>query len=491
MFETNTNTLSNFIIEDLIYIPMGNYNPMYNRPFTVNTSKSAIDTISQRLDDTKSGLITSSIINGVANEIIQPSAIAYPTQIDSNWLSIRKYIFLLKVRHIHITGAELMLYIQGFTDYDGITATGNIDNSLVHNINNIIETSYYVLNTPLGTIRKEKLTNIYNVFSNNSFTDFYTQRPNDVLDAMAIYNISELMGDTFSNINYTNMNNYINNFDKKSIASNVSNNIPTNYISDILNYGFQSQLNKEIHLNSFEIKREDENLFRAYEPSIRDNEFIRYLNLLAGSRVITNKFTFNQLISIDPTIYNRFKVLNITKNYVDPNIAQTPDVGDYWTGQDPVTIKAYSLIESSVSLALKYGFSKIYFTASNMINPLGNCEIFITNFNSFINLDERDFNYILEVFKTKYIQDIFLNETNNNIIPLHIDMYVDILGTSKINLTYAGYPSNWYTIPTFANSSFSPVTTINKDTLDYTAFQLSSVIESLFNNNQYQQQHYY
>lgn len=491
MFETNNTFLHTFKLEDLIYIPMGDYNPMFNRPYTVNVTKSAIDTISERLEDTKSGSITNNIVNGVANEIIQPSAIPYPTQIDSNWVNIRKYIFLLKVRHVHITGAETMLYIQGFTEHDGITNTGNIDGNLVHNINNIIETSYYVLNTPLGTIRKEKLTNIYNVFSNNSFSDIYTQRPNDVLDAISIYNISELMGDNSNNVNFINVNNYISNFDRKSIASNISNNIPTNYISDVLNYGFQSYLNKEIHLNSFEIKREDENSFKAYEPSLRDNEFIRYLNLSAGSKVITNKFSFNQLMNIDPTIYNRFKVLNITKNYVDPVISQTPTIGDYWTGQDPVTIKAYSLIESSVSLALKYGFNKIYFIASNITNPTGSIEVFITNFNSFINLDERDFNYILEVFKTKYIQDIFLNESNNGIIPMHIEMYVDILGTSKINLKYADFPSNWYTIPTFANSSFSPVITTDKNTLDYTAFQLQSVIKSLATNNQYQQQVYY
>ena len=60
-----------------------------------------------------------------------------------------------------------------------------------------------------------------------------------------------------------------------------------------------------------------------------------------------------------------------------------------------------------------------------------------------------------------------------------MEVYVDILGTSKIFLSYAGYPANWYTIPTIANSLFSPVVTVDKSTLDYTTEQLNNVISAI------------
>jgi hypothetical protein len=119
-----------------------------------------------------------------------------------------------------------------------------------------------------------------------------------------------------------------------------------------------------------------------------------------------------------------------------------------------------------------------------MTNPTGIPEVFITNFNSFINLDEIEFNYLLEIFKERFISDIFLNETSLGVIPMHVEYYIDLLGTSKINLSFAGYPSNWYTIPTFANSNFAPVVTIDKNTLDYSTYQLNGIIESISSNFQ-------
>lgn len=480
----------NFTIEDLIYIPMGAYLPVFNRPYTVNASKAAIDTIVDKLHDTKSGKITPNIVNGIANDIIAPSAVGYQTPIDSNWLSTKKFIFLLKVKVIDMTGVEITSYIQGYTDYDGITNTGNIDANMVHYINNVIETTTMVINTPLGILRKEKLYKIYNVFFNNGVNELFTQRPTDVLENIGLMNYTAMLGDT-NNVSSYLTSAYINSFDKKSVSSSVDNNITTSYLSNILTAGILDHKNKEIHVNSYEISEASPMETRLPEPSINDNRFLKYLSRVGGfNNYTSNAFNFNQLVNLDSTIFSRFKIFNITKNYVDPNLQATPEVGDYWHGQDPVTLKAYSLIENSVSLALKYGFNKLYFTASNMTNPTGFAEVFITNFNSFINLEEHDFNYLLEVFKSKFVSDIFLNESSSGVLPLHMEVFIDLLGTTKINLSYAGYPSNWYTIPTFANSLFSPILSIDKNTVDYTAFQLDNVISTLSTEFSNQKSHY-
>jgi len=475
------NNAENFIIEDLIYIPTGEYMPVFNRPYTVNVTKSAIDTVVDRMYDTKAGKVTPNIVNGVANEIIQPSSVGFQTSINSDWLSTKKFIFMMKVRTTDMTGVEITSYIQGYTDYNGITSSGNIDGQLNHYINNVIETTTMIINTPLGTIRKEKLYKIYNLFFNNGVNEVFTQRPTDILENIGLMNYTAMMGDS------TDLNSYLstafmNSFDKKSISSSIDNNITTSYLSNILTAGMLDNKNKEIHVNSYSIADASASNISVNipEPSINDNRFLKYLSRSGGyNSVVSSVFNFQQLLNIDPTIYGRFKLLNITKDYVNPVIQATPEVGDYWHGQDPVTIKAYSLIENSVSLALKYGFNKIYFTASNMTNPSGMAEVFITNFNSFINLEEQDFNYILEIFKSKFINDIFLNESNSGTVSLHLEVYVDLLGTTKINLSYAGYPSNWYTIPTFANSLFSPVVTVDKNAVDYMSFQLNNVISTL------------
>lgn len=482
MFNQQRILTDNFILEDLTYIPMGAVNEMFNRPYTVNASAQAIDTISERLHDTKSGKVSANIIGDVVGNIIQPSSVPFATCINRDWVTTRRYVFLLKVKSISQFGEEVNSYIQGYTEYDGITNTGNIDGNMTHFINNIIETTSFTISTPMGVLRKEKLSKIYNVIASQSDHDLFTQRPADIMDSIDLINMSNLVGNG-SNIQTYSTSNFINRYNNMVVGSVVDNNIPVEYLSRILNAGLMENKINEVTIDSYDtsddIARVNKHMNKLPEHALNDNRFVRYLSGLAGFSVARNLFNFNSLMKVDNTIYSRFKVISLNKDYVNPAISNTPEVGDYWTGQDPVTIKAYSLIESSVAMAIKYGFNKIYFTASNISNPTGIAEVFITNFNSFINLDEHDFNFLLEIFKNSFISEIFLSETNSGQIGMHVEGYIDLLGTSKICLTYGGFPTNWYTIPTTANSLFSPVVTLDKEALDVTSFNLGKVIESV------------
>lgn len=470
----------NFIIDSLTYIPVGACNPVLSRPYIVNATSDAINTIADRVTSANSGKVTPGIVSGVASSIIQPSAVGYQTGINSEWVGTKKYIFLLKIKAIGMTGIEINSYIQGYTDYDGITPSGNIDGSMVHHINNVIETTCMTLNTPLGIIRKEKLYKIYNVFTSTVNADAFTQRPVDVLENINMLNMANVMspGDTLQAYS---ANNLINQFNNNAITSTVNNNITTEYLSKILTTGMLVNKSKDIYVGAYDLTEQDSVDSRIPEPSINDNRFIKYISRLAGFKTTREIFNFNQLMSVDQSIYNRFRLINLNKNIVNPQAVSTPDVGDHWNGQDPVTLKAYSLIENMVSMSLKYGFNKLFFTATNMATPTGLAEVYITNFDSFMNLENNEFTYLLEIFKEKFISEIFLNETISGAIPMHMEGYVDLLGTTKIHLQYAGYPGNWYTIPTYANSMFQSVVTLDKNALDYTSHQLSAIIDTLSN----------
>ena len=485
----------NFYIEKLIYLPMGTQHPMYNRPYVVNATQQAVETIADRMYETKSGKVTPSLINDVAGCILQPSAVGYQTAINSTWVGTKRYVFLMKVVVIDAFGVQTNSYFQGYTEYDGITNTGNIDEHLVHYVNNVLETRSFEMQTPMGIVRREKLTKIYNVMTNGSMggsADVYTQRPSDILENINVLNMAGVMEK--SDVMAYNLNNYMTPFSGSTVTSSVDNNITTEYLSKILTTGMLANRSKDVFINSspdsYSINDQNSIEGRIPEPSINDNRFLKYLSRMGGFMNVRETFKFGQLMQIDNTIYNRFTVAKLTKDYVNPLTACTPEVGDYWTGQDPVTVKAYSLIEASVALAVKYGFSNLYFTASNMATPTGMAEVFITNFNSFINLEEHDFNFLLEIFKDKFITEIFLNETNAGTLPLHMEMYVDLLGTSKINLSFAGYPSNWYTVPTTANSMFSPVLTIDRNSFDVTSQHLGTVIDALSYETSTNRQYY-
>jgi len=472
----------NFLLEDLIYIPTGEYVPMYNRPYVVNSDYDKIQSISERLNDNKSAKVSPNMLSGLSNGIIQNSAVPINTDINTSWVSIRKFIFLLKVSYTEINGIKHMVYLQGYTEYDGITGTGAIDPQLTHIINNVIETYVYSFNTPFGTVSKEKLVKIYNVTTIGDMNELmFSQRPKDIFDNYSTITTAQIIGNVSSVVN--NAYSY-SPFDKRPVCSTVENIIPTEYLARVINAGMLVNKEKELFINSTTVEQDYGPDVKLLEPGLNDNMFIRALARYSGFASAVSKFSFSTLEQFDPSISARFKVFNITKDIASPHLQNTPGVGDFWHGQDPVTIKAYTLIESSVALAVKYGFNKLYFTASNVHSPLMASDIFITYFNSFLNLDEQDFNILLEMFKSNFIQEIFLDESQNGAIALHIEMYVDLLGTSKICISYAGYPANWYTIPTFANSSFSPVVTYDKNSLDSMAINLNTTIDTIMTNIQ-------
>lgn len=101
---------------------------------------------------------------------------------------------MLKVATIDATGMTYNTYLQGYTDYDGITPNGNADPRLNHHVNSIIETCDMTINTPLGIYRKEKINKIYNVMGSVETAGYdvetFAQRPGDILDNISALNIS-------------------------------------------------------------------------------------------------------------------------------------------------------------------------------------------------------------------------------------------------------------------------------------------------------------
>lgn len=469
-----------FIIEDLIYIPTGEYQPVYTRPYVVNVHQEALDGLKNNLLDNSLATVTPSTMVGLSEHIIQPSSNPYPSAIDANWVSTPKFIFLLKVRFTDPLELDRNFYLFGYTEYNGISHEGHIDLKLRHFVNNIIETSLLSYATPTGIIQRETIKSITDVTINSGIADnLYLQRPRDIISKIEINKLAT--GLLNSNTDYFkghDMTSVLSRYDPKANTSKVDNNIPSIFLAKVLDAGIKAEKSNSIFTNDYHVNTDSATRF-VPEVSINDNRFLKTISRIEGYSFTTNSFMFESLMQLDRTIYDRFKVLNITKNIIDPLLANTPTVGEYWSSKDPVTIKAYEIIEASVAMALKFGFSKIYFTASNMITPTGDINIIITNFNSFMNLEEQSFTMLLDLFKSEYTNLVFMDYSHLNRIPIHLDVYVDILGTSKIFLQYAGYPGNWYTIPTFANSLITPVVTMDEKVLDFNSRLLESVIDDV------------
>ena len=485
-----------FNIEKLHYYPTRNQVPVLLRPCVFNADSTAVQTLGDRLNESRSGQITPAMLSGVTSGIVQPSTVGYDSTLNADWVSVHRYLFMMKVSYIDHSGSELGAYLFGYTDYDGFSQQGSIDTNMMHYVNNIIETVAYHQQTPLGVRRMEKLNKIYNTIYSTSNTDIYTQRPMDMFEIMAAENMAQFMpmadGVEVSS-------NSVTPFTNNTVSSANDNNITTSYLANLLTGGIHAGKHKEIVVASMGTGggystmadgqygrvggyggfQDDSSTNFFTEPSITENLFIRALSLAAGSKVRQPYFKFGALMTMDRTIYDRANLFNLTNDFSSPILNRTPEVGDHWNGQDVVTLKAFSLMENSVSMATKYGFTNLSFIATNMSDALGNITITILGFNNFLTLTDDDHMYILKMFESRFKTDVFLSESNVGRTPIYMECHVNLMGTSKIYLEYSGFPGNWFTVPTFANSLYSPVVTPCSATMRHSAGEISRTMDLL------------
>lgn len=472
------------VLESLWYFPLGNHVPVFNRPYVVNADANAIGNLTDRMVGTGAVAVGSQQVADISAQLIQPNPTGEISTVDNNFLSQPRFVFILKVRSICVMGEEYCSYIQGYTDHNGITNTGAVDFNMVHRVNTIIETFNLSYPTPMGMQHRERLNKVYSVLGAMEH-EFYTQRPTDIIGNIDLLEMSNVLGMSDISVDTHHTTNTVNQFNNNAIASKAENAIPSNYLSNVINGGINKLVNQNLFtdsFNSFTAETTNHNP-STMETSLYENRFLKSLTRITGNIGVRDNFSFGSLAMLDETIADRFKLIYPDKRQMDPTQLNTPETGEYWGGQDPITLKAYSLIEACVSLASRHGFSQLSFMATN-INPTRQVSIGITKFNSFTNLEDHDKAQLLELFKNKLTTEIFIPETNAGFYDMFMEMHVDLLGTSKINLSFCGMPETWYTIPTGVNSLFSSVLTFDKNALDAVTSNFNTLITEVANNTQ-------
>lgn len=467
--------MDQFFIEKLEYIPAGTYQPMPLRPYTFSPTSEAINTISERMERHKLGKVSTGILSGITHGIMSSAAVGFESAVNHNWLQVPRFAFFMKVRRIDAIGMEEMYYIFGYTDREGVNrATGVTDPDMVFFINNIITTGAYTIQTPMGLQRQEKLLSHYNtIFSNGP--DLYTQRPLDLFETLSAQQTAMYIGLPSGQSARSQVGPYTNN----TVSSAVDNNIPTEYLSKILTSGMQVNTLKEVHVNSYNVEKDDRTSRYFAEESMMANSFVRLINRNAGFNDARPTFMFRDLLTVDPGVIQRDHLWDVTDLYTNPVMQATPSVGEHWHGQDPDTVKAHAIIEPTVALATKLGFTKLSFKATNKSTPMAEIVVGLLDWTSFLEIDQQSFYVLCEHFKQTFTEQIFLNETEMGRQPLFVEIHVDLLRSSKIYIEYAYNYGVWYTLPTFANSNFASVLTNNNNMVVDAAVQLNNVIDQI------------
>ena len=447
-YHSKTNGIKNLAITKLVIISTGTYNEQYIRPYSMDVRGDSLDLVKSVIDG--SSVITSSMLSGISNQILRPSAQVERNVAVNNGWNERRLRFMMQIQYER-GGFTMFDIVLGYTEYSGVTMNGAIDPNMRFYVNSIINQRSTLVSTPTGMqnqvvtadachVLMDNVTQ--NVYQNNE-TLTYHMRPEDLYKVM----------DTASDIPSEMMDGVM---DFRLITKNDpsmsrrKNNIASYYTAQMLN-GYRTGVvgqygtTEESYMNALGAVR---------EQSIVQNAFLNKLFQLSGQH--TSAFTMNDLMQIRPDIMSVYKYVSLNEVQKMSQVHAAGSTAE-WHSSDIETQYASIISQTVPALMMDYGFAQLRFVSTNQ-GVTAQPETSILHANSFSSIPlVAQSEALKQRIDTELIRDL----TYNNQISYSLTGSFDLLGESMISLSMNGGPIIDYTVPSFADALFSPVITAN------------------------------
>lgn len=458
-------------VAKLIITETGTYNDQFRRPYQSQLTASGLHEIVENAS--RSPKITPSIFSGLTSQVLAPSASAESViQIPEGW-SERRFKFLLDLEVTYKTGGILHEIVTGYSETPASTISlyNTLDPNTTFRVNNTIHIRSQTIQTPYGPQSTSALSDCSHVLSNNDWSGIrgnsqnFLLRPTDIFSRVISSEVeAQLEVEGSYDASAVLMNN--------ATKSRRVNNIPTNYLSDIVrNY---SNAYQQFGIGMDEIGRND--AFGTAQQYSRENSASRdpFLETLANINgvQVQNTFTLNDLARIDPDVSNR----TIYMKKGAAQIAQLHQSGQTsgWQGSDLHTHIANLLSNAVPSIMISNLIMKVAFISSNM-DITGRLDTRIVDIDGFA--QGVDMSPYARAFVSKFENEVLSDIVNNFQVSIGVSMQVDLIGETWIELTVNGEKID-YVVPSFSDALFTPIITSNQ----MVGRQLSSDLKNLMEN---------
>lgn len=448
------------------------YSDMYHRtyamaPLTSNNIEDITETIldcSARKNGTIDAIDVSQRMN---NFISLKTGVGSYIEIPNGW-NVSRLRFLIILEDVVNALYSNMYVIQGFTDYPGVSNTGqHLDPNLVFHFNSVTEYAVSKTQDPISGQIRLSYSNVngYNILQDKSVTGQWVPggsqktliRPKDL--HMSNYT-KHMQNDNYvcQPINVGMYNNH------ELETSGRLNNDKASYFSKVLNtYNQAKNLNT---LTDYDLSYESAVFATAErtatEPDIARNKFFLTLSDYAAGSHIGNRrshYTWSELLAVFPDLEYCKKVIPEREivNYASIQ-------GDVMSLNAPNVLNALmtefanSLTSMMVSSLLSEVVFSVQFTPG-FPNPV----IAVTGAQTCI--DQDSIPQFAETFKTR-IANITLPATFGNFYePFTMNVHVDLFNDTIINFALLSDLNNpqTFVFPTFADSLYSNVISTEQD----------------------------
>ncbi len=457
----------------------GTYNPQFLRPYVTSFDGPTVDNVTERIVSAGAGRIDPSVLSGITSSFITPSPTPEAIIPIVNGWNEKRIRFLMEVEAQFQTGGSCKSYIQGYTDFPGITANQSIAQDMNFYINSIVTTKITNEFTPSGLKRMETVADNSHLLSSNSWNGVSQpgqqklMRPQDVFCNMQTSHLP--------NIYDSDQNSVLDGrtiLRTEAVKSSRTNGLAANYATKIIDGYVVGAAVSDYGQNEMNIlnrsKQEVAELRAGEDP---------FLSALASvtNYGISNHFKYSDVAKIDPNVDNvtNYTMMGSTQLSSIHSVGQTAN----WHGSDITTVSATVLSQSVPALMMELMLSRLVFKSTNH-DIQGRINTAIIDARSFANIE---LSQLLNVFKSRLLTEILNNITSSNHISYMLEMRVDLLGETWIELSIDNNPPVVYVTPSFCDSLFVPVVTSNVSTIQNLTNDFSNLVsnvkECLHSNN--------
>lgn len=475
---SNAGKTKNMRITQLVIIETGTYNQQFLRPYTMDVRADTMDLLKNTIQDAPT--IASSTLAGISSQFFRPEVAPESQIIIPNGWNQKRFRFFLQVEYekYDLLHQENIL---GYTEYDGIsTQTNAIDEQMRFFVNSISTLRTSVIATANGLSQTRTVTGSSQVLDDNNWqpgrNNIYNTAPSFHLRPQDLFQVMSTSLERESlNLSGGNLIDARIMTSNEPVLSRRKNNLGATYTSTMIN-GFLAA-NNDMMGTVDDISNSAMGYVR--DDAIIQDAFLSKLRSLAGTQ--TSAFTIRDLMSIDPNVTHVKKIIHLkpAERATVHQIGQTADWGDVTIETQYATI----LSQSIPSLMMDLGLVKAIIVSHNStVNGIP--ETTLQDIKSFAN---QNLTVPARTLITNIDHIVVRDISYNNQMQYSFVATVDLMGESVFRISVNGGPFIDYCMPSFADATLTPVTTMNNNRVYDISQQFNTLLSNLGVGDMYQE----
>lgn len=477
----------------LILLESEGYKDQWIRSLNVNASYEDMNALHNLID--RKVAMNTTLINSTEVSQTLPNVCSLSStpvtkaEMPYGWGEKRGKFMLLLSSPSLLNNGEDLYFIQGYTNYWGVSSQGHIDETMLFFINSIVVMQKTITADGMAmtrvidylTILSDPTTQLpvpvreplsYNQVGgyNQQQPELLIGRPEDITSTITQQNFIE---EDFMNVTMTPAATYKSPTVEK-IAPHVANrniSVPTKHVSEVLTKVLQSDRTSDMSFSpSVDVMDQATAYFKT--PTLYDIPFIKEVIMRSGGKEVSSFTTAILKDIVTPIDPNAVMIIPLNRD-VKPVSGINVEDSSELHGADIETRTAILAVEAIASFLSE---SLLLGATISITNVSNEYMVSITNPTSIVS--GIDLGFVMQKLETRILNELCPILTHNNAILVFLDMDINLVNDSRLTVSINSNPPVPFVIPVFADNVMSSLIT-DKETFDSNTNSYKSLCDTI------------